>query len=602
MKYATNYMALTLSALALLLAFVYVPFANAQPSTVKRNGKIAFTSDRDGNREIYLMNPDGTGQVRLTNNNIVDDHPKWSLDGRKIAFLSQIASGAYAIFVMNADGTGKTQVTPVSYQFQFPWPAFDGWSMSWSPDGNHIVFSESVGSQRNLVVVNTDGSNRRNLTSGFYPAWSPDGSKILFLRVTVGFPLSLHTISPDGTNVQEILIQGLPQHYTLIGSPPIWSPDGRKIAFSASDYANSEVYIANPDGSNLQGFTHICGEFVPNGCGANTAMPTWSPNGGTIAYAAWSFGNQSVEIYSLNIGETTATRLTNTTGSNSNPNWQPLAYRATADFDGDGRSDVAVFRPADRVWYLNRSTDGFSATQFGLSSDQITPADFDGDGKTDIAVYREGTWWWMNSSDGTVAAVQFGIAGDLPVPADYTGDGRDELAIYRDGVWWTKDLTNGQISAVHFGLPSDRPVPADYDGDGRVDHAVYRDGVWHMNRSSLGYTAVQFGLPEDRPVVGDYDGDGKADLAVYRSGTWYLLKSTEGFAAYQWGGPTDIPVPADYDGDGLSDVAIFRGGTWWILNSTGSIRVQQFGLADDSPIPVASAYVPQLNSEKGRIS
>src|SRR5688572_16934087 len=171
-----------------LLAFLFITATFAQTSLLLRgNGKIAFTSDRDGNREIYVMNADGTGQTRLTNNNIIDDHPTWSPDGRKIAFLSQSASGSFAIFVMNPDGTGKTEITPVNYQPPSQWFGFDGWSMSWSPDGRQIVFSEVVSNADTLVVVNADGSNRHNLTTGFYPAWSPDGSKILFMRVGTPF-------------------------------------------------------------------------------------------------------------------------------------------------------------------------------------------------------------------------------------------------------------------------------------------------------------------------------------------------------------------------------------------------------------------------------
>ncbi len=263
---------------------------------------------------------------------------------------------------------------------------------------------------------------------------------------------------------------------------------------------------------------------------------------------------------------------------------------AIFDFDGDGRSDVSVFRPSDSVWYLNRSTAGFAAVQFGLSTDKITPADFDGDGRTDISVFRDGMWWRINSSDSTVIAQSFGIAGDIPVPADFTGDGRDELAVYRNGQWSALDLSNDQSSLINFGIATDKPVPADYDGDGRVDQAVYRNGEWHINRSTLGYTVAQFGLASDRPLAADYDGDGRADFAVYRDGTWYQQRSTQGFTAFQWGVATDIPAPADYDGDGKSDAAVYRNGTWYLLRSSSGFAVTQFGLANDRPIQ--AAYLP----------
>jgi uncharacterized delta-60 repeat protein len=265
--------------------------------------------------------------------------------------------------------------------------------------------------------------------------------------------------------------------------------------------------------------------------------------------------------------------------------------RTRFDFDGDGRADVSVFRPSDRVWYLNQSTNGFSATQFGLSTDKITPADYDGDGRTDISVYRDGTWYWLNSSDNSFSARQFGIASDIPVPADYyAGGGRSELAVYRNGTWWILNLYNDQVTTNQFGLATDIPVVGDYDGDGRADQAVYRNGEWHQNRSRHGYWVYQWGIATDKPVPEDYDGDGRTDLAVYRDGTWYLMQSLQGWLEIQWGIATDIPAPADYDGDGKTDPAVYRDGTWYLLRTTGGTSVQQFGLTDDKPVP--SAYRP----------
>jgi uncharacterized delta-60 repeat protein len=260
------------------------------------------------------------------------------------------------------------------------------------------------------------------------------------------------------------------------------------------------------------------------------------------------------------------------------------------DFDGDGKADISVFRPTDRTWYLNQSTNGFSSTQFGLSTDKITPADFDGDRRTDIAVFRDGTWYWLNSSNGNLNAVQFGQSGDIPVPADYTGDGRAEIAVYRSGFWYTLNLVNNQFQAAQFGNSTDKPVVSDYDGDGRADYAVYREGFWYLNQSTQGFAAVYFGLPTDRLVPADYDGDGKTDVAVYRDGTWYVQQSNQGFTAFQFGLATDVPAPADYDGDGKTDAAVFRDGVWYLRQSANGFSAVQFGFATDKSVP--SAYLP----------
>jgi hypothetical protein len=126
-----------------------------------------------------------------------------------------------------------------------------------------------------------------------------------------------------------------------------------------------------------------------------------------------------------------------------------------SDFDGDGRSDVSVYRPSTSSWYLQQSQDGIRAAQFGIASDKITPADFDGDGKTDIAVYRPSTgiWYVMNSSSGTVSYTNFGIAEDVPVPADYDGDGKADIAVFRptNGTWYRRNSDDGSFAAVQIG-------------------------------------------------------------------------------------------------------------------------------------------------------
>lgn len=263
--------------------------------------------------------------------------------------------------------------------------------------------------------------------------------------------------------------------------------------------------------------------------------------------------------------------------------------RTMFDFDGDSMADISVYR--DGMWYLLQGTAGFAARQFGTTGDRVVSADFDSDGKTDIAVFRptEGNWYCLYSGNGTWSGVHFGTNGDVPVPGDYDADGRADYAVYRAGTWYVQGSTGG-FFAQQFGLSTDRPVAADYDGDGRTDIAVYRDGTWYADRSSLGFTAVNFGLAGDRTAAADYDGDGKADFAVWRpgEGNWYVLRSSDGgFSAVHWGMQGDMPVPADYDGDGKTDPGVYRGsGDWWILQSaSGSSIYNKFGLAGDVPVP-----------------
>lgn len=274
--------------------------------------------------------------------------------------------------------------------------------------------------------------------------------------------------------------------------------------------------------------------------------------------------------------------------------------RAVFDFDGDGKTDVSVFRPTDGGWYLNRSQAGFTATSFGLASDLIVPADFDGDGKTDIAVFRpsDGTWYGLRSSDNAFFVVGFGQNGDLPRPADFDGDGKADFTVFRpsNGTWYRLNSSNNQFVAVQFGLNGDAPLVADFDGDGKSDIAVWRSsgGFWYWLNSSNGqFSAIQFGSSMDTPVAGDFDGDGKTDINVFRSqtGTWYRLNSSNGvFAAVGFGRLGDVPIVGDYDGDGKSDVAVWRPSDrvwYWLKSSNGEFNAQPFGSSGDKPVPAA---------------
>ena len=280
----------------------------------------------------------------------------------------------------------------------------------------------------------------------------------------------------------------------------------------------------------------------------------------------------------------------------------PPARKVPCDFDGDGKSDLAVWRSTDDFWYIINSSTGSGRSQgWGLPGDKLVPGDYDGDGKTDLAVWRpsDGFWYIINSSTGGGRAQGWGNSTDIPVPGDYDGDGKTDLAVWRpsEGNWYIINSSTGAVRVQTWGIPGDIPVPGDYDGDGKTDLAVWRpsNGFWYIIRSSAGWLGQGWGLSNDIPVPGDYDGDGKTDLAVYRpsDGFWYIINSsTGGGRAQGWGNPnsSDIPVPGDYDGDGKTDLAIWRPpeGTWYIINSsTGGGRVQPWGLNGDKPVPSA---------------
>jgi hypothetical protein len=301
----------------------------------------------------------------------------------------------------------------------------------------------------------------------------------------------------------------------------------------------------------------------------------------------------------------------------------------SSDFDGDGKSDLAVYRPGSGDWLLRLSSQHFTVGagnwhfQWGLPGDVPLVGDFDRDGKADPTVYRPSTgeWFILGSSDNYVVGAgnwhfQWGLAGDRPVASDFDGDGQTDMAVFRPatGEWFIRNSSSDYIVGAgnwqfQWGLAGDQPLAADFDGDGKADPAVYRakTGEWFILNSSQNYVVgagnwyFQWGLAGDQPLAADFDGDGKADLAVYRpsTGQWFIRNSLQNYIVgagnwyFQWGLNGDLPRLEDIDGDGKRDPAVYRPNTgeWFLRSSSQGYVVGagdwhfQWGLVFDTALP-----------------
>jgi hypothetical protein len=271
--------------------------------------------------------------------------------------------------------------------------------------------------------------------------------------------------------------------------------------------------------------------------------------------------------------------------------WIVTNPSAMSDYDGDGRSDMALYHPANGVWEILLSSSnlaGSVTTQWGTETDVPVPADYDGDGRTDVAFYRPSTGGWSISRSGGAAStleLTTGPSKAIAVPGDYDGDGSSDVGVYdrKSGLW--RALLSGSSFAdaweARLGGPSDIPMPGDYDGDGQSDPAVYRpsDGVVTLLPSGSGYAiriSVKSGVVGASPTPADFDGDGRTDVALFRaSGSWHVLGSSTNFTSplvIPAKSDAAVPLPSDYDGDGKADLVVVQSGVWRILRSDSNYR------------------------------
>ena len=371
--------------------------------------------------------------------------------------------------------------------------------------------------------------------------------------------------------------------------------------FTASATGCVMVTLTNPNGTTLYVTAYNGGGYVPTSITSNfLADPGTSAATSTFSFDVTAGQQFTVVVHEILVGGGSNYTL-NVSGVIAGVCNISAVVKSRADFDGDGRTDLSVFRPSEGNWYLNRSTSGFGVLKWGVTGDTLTPGDFDGDGKADTAIFRPDAnsanpdFFILNSNGFTVSGVSWGSAGDIPVAADYDNDGKSDVAVYRpaDNTFYILN-SGGGTTVRKYGTAGDLPVVGDFVGDARADLTIFRPSTnqWWTANGSADVVRV-FGTTGDLLVPADYDGDNKDDIAVFRpsTGQWIYQPSVGGAAVFvNWGTAGDVPVPGDYDGDGRDDPAVYRNGTWWLLRSTSGAAQQNFGLSSDTAIP--SKYIP----------
>jgi len=273
------------------------------------------------------MNPDGTDWIRLTHSQGSDRNPSWSPDGKKIAFAGRRDDHFTNIYINNTDGSNEIRVTNDECNYDDP---------DFAPDGEMIAFTSWCGGSMAIYKMNLDGTNLVKLTSDenvgrdYNPVWSPDGKKIAYFSdrnyedAESGF--QIYIMNPDGGDQ----IRLTDCEYGCMS--PSWSPNGKMIAYAkgvkiaSQEYPIMEIFIMNADGSNQAQITDS--EALNND-------PSWSPDGKKIVFMSdrdcdssrpecLEHTDSRFDIYVMNIDGSDPIRLTSSAnGHGIYPAWSP---------------------------------------------------------------------------------------------------------------------------------------------------------------------------------------------------------------------------------------------------------------------------------------
>jgi len=495
-------------------------------------------------------------------------------------------------------------------------------------DDGFITYQESISSPGPNVFVQPDGKIRFVTVYGqgmTILRYNTDGTLDTTFGsngAIVGLPGGTFEFQPDG----KIVIGTTYVYYSDFSSDfkiYRFNADGSR---DTSFGSNGEVLISVGDGFDSFGTLTLQpdGKIVaagirfpgsPSGNNGDLALARLNADGspdstfgtgGTVISAIGDGTDIPVKLIVRSNGKIFVAGVATRTYSINAGRGMLVTYRGdlnVADFDGDTRTDISIFRPSNGGWWYLKSSDGGNAALlFGGSADKLVPGDYTGDGKTDIAIFRpaSGEWFVLRSEDNSFYAFPFGSSSDIPAVGDFDGDGKSDPGVYRPSAqaWYIMQSAGAGTRIEQFGSAGDVPVASDYDGDGKSDVAIYRpsNGQWWIRRSGdNSVIAFQFGTSSDKLVPGDYTGDGKTDAAFFRpsTGQWFILRSEDySFYGVPFGTDGDSPAPGDYDGDGKFDISIFRpaNAVWYINRSTAGMLITGFGAQGDVPVPSAPAY------------